>query len=371
MSQIFLDFRPAEVVCNKELYISYYAYNPQSERFERKRIRLNHIKGTKSQRLAYAKRFCLEVNNKLQQGWNPFQSDLTVTLFSMRSVIEEYMKNKFPSMRLDSVRCYKSYCLFLLSWLELYGLSDKPISDFDFHTTKMFLADISKRRLSGRTYNNYLHFYRTLFNDFLTYGYISKNYFSDFPSMKEEEKIRQIIPPEVRSKIRDYFIDNNLLQFVVFMSLCYCCFIRPKEILNLRLEYVDFKNSVINLPGSITKNHKPRTVAPPLSIMNYLISLSSFPRDYYIFSTNYLPGSRLYNTRDVGKTWAKMRDDLHLPKSYQFYSLKDSGITDMLDSGVSPKLVRDLAGHQSLDMTQKYTRLADAKKILEQNNLHF
>lgn len=55
---------------------------------------------------------------------------------------------------------------------------------------------------------------------------------------------------------------------------------RPAEVVCNKELYISY---YAYNPQSDTKNHKPRTVAPPLSIMNYLISLSSFPRDYYIF----------------------------------------------------------------------------------------
>lgn len=66
-----------------------------------------------------------------------------------------------------------------------------------------------------------------------------------------------------------------------------------------------------------------------------------------------------------------MRDSLKMPAAYQFYSLKDTGITEMLEAGVPAKFVKELADHHSLEMTEKYTHRSDAKKILEWNKLEF
>lgn len=66
-----------------------------------------------------------------------------------------------------------------------------------------------------------------------------------------------------------------------------------------------------------------------------------------------------------------MREALGLPTTYQFYSLKDTGITEMLEAGVPAKLVKELADHSSLEMTEKYTHKSNAKKILEYNTLKF
>jgi Phage integrase family. len=80
---------------------------------------------------------------------------------------------------------------------------------------------------------------------------------------------------------------------------------------------------------------------------------------------------RVLDTKAVGRKWKEMRDSLKMPAAYQFYSLKDTGITEMLEAGVPAKFVKELADHHSLEMTEKYTHRSDAKKILEWNKLEF
>ena len=70
-------------------------------------------------------------------------------------------------------------------------------------------------------------------------------------------------------------------------------------------------------------------------------------------------------------TWEAMREALSLPDAYQFYSLKDKGITEMLEAGVPAKFVKELADHHSLAMTERYTHKAEAKKILKWNRIRF
>ena len=43
----------------------------------------------------------------------------------------------------------------------------------------------------------------------------------------------------------------------------------------------------------------------------------------------------------------------------------------MLEAGVPPKYVKELADHHSLEMAERYTHRSDAKKILEWNTLEF
>ena len=54
-----------------------------------------------------------------------------------------------------------------------------------------------------------------------------------------------------------------------------------------------------------------------------------------------------------------MRTALHWPDSYQFYSLKDSGIRDLANAeGVV--VARDQAGHSDVAVTNRYLKRGEA-----------
>ena len=55
--------------------------------------------------------------------------------------------------------------------------------------------------------------------------------------------------------------------------------------------------------------------------------------------------------------WTALRKFFGWPDEYKFYSLKDTGITDMITDSADMIAVRDQARHSSLEMTDKYTPL--------------
>ena len=61
----------------------------------------------------------------------------------------------------------------------------------------------------------------------------------------------------------------------------------------------------------------------------------------------------------------KVRKDLGLPDQYKFYSLKDTGITNMLRANTDILTVRDQARHSSILITDIYT----PKDIKEANGI--
>ena len=100
----------------------------------------------------------------------------------------------------------------------------------------------------------------------------------------------------------------------------------------------------------------------PEEIRVFMDRLSDTPKDWFLFSnTSYEAGPRkkpMAPTRIDG-AWESMREALNLPSAYQFYSLKDTGITEMLEDGVPAKFVKELADHHSLAMTERYTHKAE------------
>ena len=81
----------------------------------------------------------------------------------------------------------------------------------------------------------------------------------------------------------------------------------------------------------------------------------SSPNDYYLFSDNYKPGKTEKSEKMFRDYWRyHVRKDLKLSDKYKFYSLKDTGITNMLRH-YDVLSVRDQARHSSILMTDIYT----------------
>ncbi|MCR4873206.1 MAG: tyrosine-type recombinase/integrase [Bacteroidales bacterium] len=373
MLRPFIDFKPAQYVETKtDSYVSYYAKHPETDRLERKRVRLNHIHN-KTERRKYGRLLACEINSRLYSGWNPFVDELASrgckTLFAS---VDEFLSEKKKILRIDSMRSYNSLAAIFKEWCASQGLADKYCFSFDRSFASRFMRDMeSGGNLSARTYNNYLRYFGTLFLWLIKRGYASANPFQDIAHKRVDTKMRTVIPHDDRKRIRDYYINIGMREFVLVMNLCFRCLIRPKEILQLRVRDFDFSDNVITIPSSVAKNHHYRVIAIPEDLVGEFKYLSGYAPDLFVFSTDYKPGNILLTTRSIGRVWSVMRRSLGLPMEFQFYSLKDSGITEMLEAGVPPKLVKELADHSSLEMTEKYLHKSSAKKILEWDAIRF
>ena len=152
-----------------------------------------------------------------------------------------------------------------------------------------------------------------------------------------------------------------------FLLVCYFLhymLIRPKEICRLRLQDINVAKQTVYIDGQISKNKKSGVVTLPTPILEMLVDLDYFnaPTSYYIFSTGFRPGPKLCSERSYRHYWNnEIVPALKFPKEYKFYSLKDTGITNMLRKNVDTVSVRDQARHSSIEITNIYVSKSDMK----------
>ncbi len=361
----FTDFVPAEVRDGKICRIVYYAKEPQSGELKRVVIKCNRMKNRRAN-LQLARRVCYDLNIRLAAGYNPFVCRMADDGYtSMADALIAFQREKSKQLRPDSLRCYNSFLSIFNNWLADNNLSNSFVINFSTKQAQQLMQHVDESGLTSRTWNSYLSFFKSFFNWCAEKEYCTDNPFGKMHKRKTEAKRRETIPPEVREQIRQWLTAAGQHEFLCVMLLCYRCLIRPKEILMLKIKDVDFEERLITIPPEVAKNHNERVVAMPDDVYQYISTLRGLPPELYLFSEGYRPGTVLKYSRDIGRTWQNLRAAVGFSDRYTFYSLKDTGITEMLEAGVPPKLVKELADHHSLEMTERYTHRSDARRILQ------
>jgi integrase len=138
----------------------------------------------------------------------------------------------------------------------------------------------------------------------------------------------------------------------------------PNEIKNLKVSDIDFSGKFVRVSGEIAKNHKTRYAACSDGLMERLTAMvRGVPKDYYLFGAELTPAKTKIGTGRFGYHWCKLRAALKLPNTMQLYSFRDTGIYEMLKSGVDDLTVMQHADHSSLNITTIYANHADAQLI--------
>lgn len=356
-------FKPAQLFTGSSWRVEYSVINPGTGNMVRKRIKINKIKSIKERR-KYADRLIVELNKKLYKGWNPFlENEAAKSFIKIVDVLNTFMKAKERELKPNTIRSYKSTIKIFKEWLFENDLIDIYCSYF---TDKMAMELMNHlyvdNGINERTYNNYRRTFKVVFNWMIDYRYLSRNPFDAIKKKRVRQKQRVIIPAELRQRIKVYLKGNDQKMYMASL-LVYHCLIRPNEITFLKPVDFNLVNQTIFIASEAAKNSNARIATIPNSIINEIEGFNFFGADpdQYIYGENFQPGKKRLNPRRFSKKWTKLRKDLDIEMKYQFYSLRDSGIVQMLTDGVPPQEVMKQADHSSLEITSIYAKHANPK----------
>lgn len=351
-------YTPAQLRIGKETYIEWYGQDPVTGEFKRRKKKINFIIDEK-ERLAYGEKLVKAINENLARGVNPFIDDVGAKgVLWFRDAIAKFLEAKERELRANSIRSYKSYCLTLTEYVEKHR-EGMQCCHVGVEFVEEFMEFISKgKQVSARTFNNYRGFLKLMFNWMMDKQFIRENPAMKLRPKKETEKTRIIIMNERdRIDIKKYFRETDFNMYIAVM-LVYHNLLRPGEVVELKPIHFDMKNQTIRIDPDNAKNGKRRFSTIPDLLMKDLEewNFNGARSNQYIFGKDMVPGKEPLNPKRLAKKWSKMRLRLDLPKEYQLYSLRDTGIVDLLRQNTPVNDVMLQAGHSSLDMTTVYIK---------------
>lgn len=354
--QNLVSFRPPKLLNNSlGWHIEYYILDPVTNKLMRKRFRLNDLhrsccSGTEFKQKA--NQVLQELTSRLVTGWNPQGETQSGRYYSsLFEAFDKFIFIKERELRDETMRTYRSVLKLLKEWLK----SDCVCIDFTHQRALDFMDYChTNRKVSSNTWNNYLKVCRVIWSWLFDNLYVKENPFSRIKKKRAEEKIRESIPAQVRRQISDYFAERSI-GYLLVCNLVFYSLIRPAELTRLRVCDINKEAGIIYLPEAATKCHCSRFTPIDPSIRAMLYDFIAGHKDCeFVFGPMFRPGTKSQRIKWYHVKWEKMRDDLHLPSSYKLYSLRDSGITAKLDSGLDPEIVMHAAGHHNLSETTKY-----------------
>lgn len=343
-------------------YVDFYCEDPASGSMRRKRYKLDHIKSNR-ERKHYAQMLISTLLQRLVSGWSPWTKEVEMvqTRYAFKEVVEHYRKSvvhagETGELRFDSVKSYKSYLKVFAEYCEV-ELGMQYIDEITTGKLQSFLDyivyDLSR---SARTHNNYLVWLGVFCRWLKKHEYIKELPTKDLTSKTEtKEKNRITLSDKQLDQLRAYCEQNNK-HYLLVCYLLYYCMIRPKELSMLTIGNIHLHDGVIHIPGDVSKNRKGANVTLPTKVIHLMLDLQIFnyPSHYYLFSQGFAPGKNFCKSKPMSDYWGyHIRRDLKFGMELKLYSLKDTGITNLLHK-VDVLTVRDQARHSDISITNIY-----------------
>jgi integrase/recombinase XerD len=150
----------------------------------------------------------------------------------------------------------------------------------------------------------------------------------------------------------------------VLLALSYGCGLRAGEVVRLKVGDIDSAQGIIRIVQG--KGRKDRHVMLPADVLELLrkwwkARLSFFDRDVPVQERWLFPG-RKHNdhitTRQLSRLFHEAAGAAAIKKPVTLHTLRHSFATHLLESGTDIRLIQALLGHDKLDTTARYTRVA-------------
>ena len=179
--------------------------------------------------------------------------------------------------------------------------------------------------------------------------------------IREPQKIPQVMSPD---ETRRVLAVATSLKARVALSLCYGCGLRAGEVVRLKVKHIDRAQNIIRIEQS--KGRKDRNVMLPAETLNLLRQWWKARRSRYdagipLEERWLFPGvkpGRPMTTRQLSRLFHEAADGAGIKKAVTLHALRHSFATHLLERGTDIRIIQALLGHDKLETTARYTRVA-------------
>ena len=178
--------------------------------------------------------------------------------------------------------------------------------------------------------------------------------------LREPQKIPQVLSPD---ETRRLLTGASSLKARVMLSLCYGCGLRAGEVVRLKVKHIDSAQKIIRIEQS--KGRKDRNVMLSPEMLELLRqwwkARVAFDSRTPIQERWLFPGRRPgqpMTCRQLSRLFHEAARGAGIKKSVTLHALRHSFATHLLERGTDIRIIQALLGHEKLDYTARYTRVA-------------
>ncbi|HEY4857908.1 MAG TPA: tyrosine-type recombinase/integrase [Xanthobacteraceae bacterium] len=179
--------------------------------------------------------------------------------------------------------------------------------------------------------------------------------------LREPQKIPQVMSPD---ETRRVLAVATSLKARVALSLCYGCGLRAGEVVRLKVKHIDSAQKIIRIEQS--KGRKDRNVMLSPEMIDLLRQWWKARRGFDAHTTPLqerwlFPGRQSgqpMTTRQLNRLFHEAADGAGIRKGVCLHTLRHSFATHLLERGADIRIIQALLGHDKLDTTARYTRVA-------------
>jgi integrase/recombinase XerD len=179
--------------------------------------------------------------------------------------------------------------------------------------------------------------------------------------IREPQKIPLVMSPDETRRL--LAVASNL-KVRTLLSLGYGCGLRAGEVVRLKVKHIDSAQKIIRIEQS--KGRKDRNVMLSPETLGLLRQWWKARPSRYDAATPVaerllFPGNRRgkpMTTRQLSRLFHEAADAAGIKKAVTLHALRHSFATHLLERGTDIRIIQALLGHDKLETTARYTRVA-------------
>jgi integrase len=272
---------------------------------------------------------------------------------SFKSFSEDYLKyvkNNFAAGTLANAERVMKF------FVEMFG--DHDLGSFTLEHLEKFKAKRTEAGVSRTTINIDIRTIKAAFAIALDWERLTRNPFVKAKQLKVDEKAKRVLSQEEFERLLNAIEETWLHDIIAFNVLTG---LRLGEIMNLKWHDFDPVKQTITVQSSEgyrVKGGKMRVVPIGQDGLDLLNSIRR--KGEWIFAGD---KGKHYTDDYVSRKFKAYVRKLGLPEEIHYHRLRDTYCTWMADQNVPPHIIKALAGHSSIRVTEKYiTPNEEAKK---------
>jgi integrase/recombinase XerD len=179
--------------------------------------------------------------------------------------------------------------------------------------------------------------------------------------LREPQKIPLVMSPDETKRL---LAVASSLKARILLGLGYGCGLRASEVVRLKVKHIDSAQKIIRVEQS--KGRKDRNVMLSIETLDLLrqwwkVRPSRHDAGTPLEERWLFPGTKrgkTMSTRQLSRLFHEAADAAGIRKGVSLHALRHSFATHLLERGTDIRIIQALLGHDKLDTTARYTRVA-------------
>jgi integrase/recombinase XerD len=179
--------------------------------------------------------------------------------------------------------------------------------------------------------------------------------------IREPQKIPLVMSPD---ETRRLLAVASKLKVRTLLSLGYGCGLRASEVVRLKVKHIDSAQKIIRVEQSKGRKDRNVMLSPEtLALLRqwWKARPSRYDARTPVAERWLFPGNRHgkpMTTRQLSRLFHQAADAAGIKKAVTLHALRHSFATHLLERGTDIRIIQALLGHDKLDTTARYTRVA-------------